>query len=165
MSQTLGQIYWKELEAEAPATRKCLESVTPELFEYKPHERSMKMGYLAQVISEIPRWISTAITDGEVNFGNFKHPDIKTTADLLKEFDDDMALAKIALEKVSDEELQGTFELKTGDKVLMSSTKEFTVSSSINHLVHHRAQLSVYMRMNNIPVPSIYGPSADDNTF
>jgi uncharacterized damage-inducible protein DinB len=162
---TLGQIYWKELEAEAPATRKCLERVTPELFEYKPHERSMKMGYLAQVISEIPRWISTCITDGEVNFGTFKHPDIKTTADLLKEFDDDMVLAKAALEKVSDEDLQGKFQLKAGDKVLMDNTKEFTVSSSINHMVHHRAQLSVYMRMNNIPVPSIYGPSGDDNTF
>jgi uncharacterized damage-inducible protein DinB len=162
---TLGAIYLNELEAEATATRKCLERVPPNLFDYKPHEKSMPMGRLALVIAEIPRWIGTAIDPGEINFGSFKHPEIKTTDDILREFDADMVLAKKALEKVSDEDLQKMFYLKNGDKVLMSDTRAGTISSSINHLVHHRGQLTVYLRLNNIPVPSIYGPSADETDF
>lgn len=163
---TLGKLYWKELEAEAAASRKCLERVPADKFDWKPHEKSMKMGYLATIVAEIPRWISTAIEIGEINFGTFKHAEMKTPADLVKEFNANMALAKAALEKVSDEEmLNGKFALKSGDRDLMSGTKLDTVSSSINHGVHHRGQLTVYLRLNDIPVPSIYGPSADDKTF
>jgi uncharacterized damage-inducible protein DinB len=162
----LGVLYLKELEAEAAASRKCLERIPDNLFTWKPHEKSMEMGYLALIVAEIPRWISTAVETGEVNLGTFLHAKPKNAADLVKEFDANMAAAKKALEEVSDEDLtNGMFHLKMGDKVLMSDTKVNTVSSSINHGVHHRGQLSVYMRLNNIPVPSIYGPSADEKDF
>jgi uncharacterized damage-inducible protein DinB len=163
---TIAELLASELEAEAAATRKCLERVPAELYNWKPHEKSMLMGYLAVVIAEIPRWISTAVEVGEINFGTFKHTDAKAGPDFVAEFDKNLAGAKKALAGISDEELiKGKFELKRGDEVLMSDTKLGTVSSSINHLVHHRGQLSVYLRLNNIPVPSIYGPSADDKTF
>lgn len=165
MTQTLGQVYLKELEMEAPSTRKCLERITPETFEFKPHERSMKMGYLAQVVAEIPKWIAATITAGEVNFQTWEHTKIETTDDLVKFFDTNMEMARAALSTVTDEALQEMFYLKNGDQELIKSTKDESVSSSINHLVHHRGQLTVYMRLNEILVPSTYGPSADDKTF
>jgi uncharacterized damage-inducible protein DinB len=155
----------KELEAEVPASRKCLERIPGDLFKWKPHEKSMEMGYLAQIVAEIPRWISISIEVGEINFGTYKRSEPKNGAELVAEFDKNMEEARKMLGKVSDEELAGMFSLKHGDQVLMSRTKLETVSSSINHGVHHRGQLTVYMRLNNIPVPSIYGPSADDKTF
>jgi uncharacterized damage-inducible protein DinB len=161
----LAAQFLKELEAEAAASRKCLERVPENLFKWKPHERSMEMGYLAIIVMEIPRWVSTAVEAGEINFGTFKHATPKDGAELVAEFDKNMEEARRVLGKASDEDLAGMFYLKAGDKVLMSGTKLETVSSSINHGVHHRGQLTVYMRLNNIPVPSIYGPSADDKTF
>ena len=163
---TFGQLYWNELEAEAKASRKCLERIPAEDFDWQPHERSMKMGYLALIVAEIPRWISIAVELGEVNFGTFKHEEAKSPEELVKQFERNMEGAKRALSNVSDEELMtAMFQLKSGDKVLMSDTKLNTVSSSINHLVHHRGQLTVFMRLKNIPVPSIYGPSADDKSW
>jgi uncharacterized damage-inducible protein DinB len=161
----LGQEYLKELEMEVTASKKCLERVPPELFEYKPHEKSMSMGYLASIVAEIPRWVSIALTEGVINFATFQHPKIATTEDLVKYFDDNMELARQTLSQAKNEDFDDTFELRSGDQLLMSDSKKNTVTSSINHLVHHRGQLTVYMRLNNIAVPSIYGPSADDKTF
>ena len=165
MNNILAQQFLKELEAEAPASKKCLERIPAELFDWKPHEKSMKMGYLAAIVAEVPRWISTAIEAGEVNFGTFKHAEPKDGAGLVAEFEKNMEAARKVLGKASDEDLAAMFHLKMGDKVLMSDTKLNTVSSSINHLVHHRGQLTVYMRLKDIPVPSIYGPSADDKSW
>ena len=162
---TLGQLYLKELEAEAPASRKCLERIPENLFDYKPHEKSMAMGYLALLVAEVPKWISTMASGGEIDFATWKHIDYKTAGDLVKHFNENMAAAKKALENISDEDISKTFELKAGGKVLMSMPIKDFIGSTINHSVHHRGQLTVYMRLNNISVPSIYGPSADDNSF
>lgn len=158
-------MFLKELEAEAPASRKCLERIPDNLFTWKPHEKSMEMGYLALIIAEIPRWISTMVEAGEINFGTFKHVQPKTAADLVKQFDEGLEHARKVLQTASDETLAEPFYLKGGDKVFVSSTKGEMIGPTINHLVHHRGQLTVYLRLNNIPVPSIYGPSADDKTF
>jgi uncharacterized damage-inducible protein DinB len=153
---------------EARASRRCLERVPDgkDDFKWKPHERSMEMGYVALMVAEIPRWISTAVEVGEVNFGTFKHEEPQTAADLVRQFDANMEGAKKALENVSDKELEeGRFVLKAGEQVLMEDTKKNTVMSSINHLVHHRGQLTVYLRLRDVAVPSIYGPSGDEKTF
>src|SRR5258708_2196056 len=162
---TFGAEFSKELQAEAAATRKCLERIPETLFEYKPHEKSMPLGYLSLVTAEIPMWITHMIEQGDIDFGTFSHFKPKTTAELVNHFDENLAAAKAALEKVSDEALAENFSLKRNGQVLFSSPKKDNISSSINHLVHHRGQLTVYMRLNDIPVPSIYGPSADDKTF
>ena len=161
----LAKQFLRELEAEVSASRKCLERVPENLFSWKPHEKSMNMGYLALIVAEIPRWVSTAIEMGEINFATYKTATTKNAAELVAEFDKNMEGARKTLGTTSDEMLTEMFQLKMGDKILMSDTKGDTVSSSINHLVHHRGQLTVYMRLNGIPVPSIYGPSADDKTF
>jgi len=164
-TNTFGQEFWRELEAEIKATRLCLERIPESAFGFKPHEKSMEMGYLSVIVAEVPRWIAITIEKGEINFAAWERYKLTTTADLLKYFDDNVALAKTALQNTSDEALKEMFYLKMGDQTLMSSSKHDSVSSELNHWVHHRGQLTVYMRLNNIPVPSIYGPSADDKTF
>lgn len=89
----------------------------------------------------------------------------KNTAELVKYFDENVTEVKKVLEKVSDEQMSKTFYLKNSEQTIMSASIDETVSSTINHWVHHRGQLTVYMRLNNIAVPSIYGPSADEKTF
>ena len=160
-----GDEYLKELEAEATATRKCLERIPEHLFSWKPHEKSMTLGYLSLLVAEIPKWIAHMIEKSEIDFVTFQHVQPSTTKELVDHHDQNMEAARKALSKVSNEELAEPFHLKNNGKVLFSSPKKLNVSSSINHLVHHRGQLTVYMRLNDIPVPSIYGPSADEKSF
>lgn len=164
-AKSLGQVFLHELETEITSTRKCLERIPESLFEYKPHERSMNMGYLALIVASLPDWITHTIKDSEIDFATYKQVHPKTTAELVKFFDDNFVGAKEALQNVTDEQLAELFSLKNNGVTLTSSRKDDSVESLLNHLVHHRGQLTVYMRMNNILVPSIYGPSADDKTF
>ena len=162
---TLGAAFWKELETEAAATRKCLERIPVDLFGWKPHEKSMALGYLALLVAEIPKWIAHMVEKGDIDFATFEHFQPKTTAELASHFDENLKGARNALQNVSNEELAKTFSLKNQGQVLFSSPIKDNIGSSINHLVHHRGQLTVYMRLNNLPVPSIYGPSADEKVF
>lgn len=162
---TLGQIYLEELQAEVPSTLKCLERITPEVFEYKPHDKSMKMGYLALIVAEVPKWIAYTLEKGDIDFATFTHTPCKNGEELAKHLDENMIWAKKLLEAVKDETLNEQFNLSAGGKIMLSMTKKEMISSSIRHWVHHRGQLTVYMRLNNIPVPSIYGPTADEKNF
>lgn len=158
-NKIIGKFFQDELKSEERATRRCLERIPVEkLADWKPHEKSMQMGYLALLCAEIPRWITHMITIGDIDFATFKQTEIKTTEQLVKLFDKNMEDAKAALEGVSDEELETDFSLKRNGQVLFKSPRKENIMSSINHLAHHRGQLTVYMRLNNIPVPSIYGP-------
>jgi uncharacterized damage-inducible protein DinB len=125
----------------------------------------MTMGYLALLVAEIPKWITHMIEKSEIDFATFQHFKPATTADLVNHFDENIQGAKNALQHVSNEALSAPFFLKNQGQVLFSSPKKGNVASSINHWVHHRGQLTVYMRLNDIAVPSIYGPSADDKGF
>jgi uncharacterized damage-inducible protein DinB len=165
MSESLGSIYLAELDAEAKATRGCLAGVSEALFGWKPHERSMPMGYLAQIVAEIPLWLSVMCQEDSIDFVTFQHATIKTTEDLVRHFDENLVKARAALASVSDETLGEPFALKANGQVVGSTPKRVSISSSLNHLVHHRGQLTVYLRLNGIRVPSIYGPSADEQAF
>src|SRR5215470_10746992 len=119
---TLGAELLKELEAEAGASRRCLERIPEHLFGWKPHERSMTMGYLALLVAEIPKWLTGIIEIGEINFQTFKHFEPKNTADLVQHFDENLKGARQALQKVSDQALTSeNFSLKNGEQVLFSS--------------------------------------------
>lgn len=154
----------KELEAEVPATRKCLERVPMELSEYKPHEKSMKLGYLAPLVAEVPLWIRYMIETPEIDFATFDHFMPKTTNELVNHFDENVEAARRALTGVTDETLDEDFRLKANGQVVASASRREMIGSCVNHLVHHRGQLTVYMRLNDIPVPALYGPSADDKS-
>lgn len=162
---TLSTLFREELEAEVTATRKCLERVPEKLFDWKPHEKSMTMGYLAFLVAEIPKWITHIVEKGEIDFATFEHASIDTTAALIKHFDENIQGAKEALRRIPDEVFAELFELKRNGQLLFRSSKKENVGSSLNHWVHHRGQLTVYLRLNDIAVPSIYGPSADESTF
>ena len=165
MSNILTAAYIKEMQAEYAATEKCLERIPDNLYEYKPHPKSMNLGYLSLLVAEIPLWISTAITKGLVDFTTFKHVELGTSQALLEHFENNFEGAVVALQQTTDEALEAPFVLRNGETELMRQTKNDCISSSINHWVHHRGQLTVYMRLNDILVPSIYGPSADDKAF
>lgn len=160
-----GKEFSREIESEVRATRRCLESIPDKLYKYKPHEKSMELGYLTLLVADIPRWIADMVERPEIDLTTYQSFPLSTTAALLRYFDDNIARAKRALDQAGNQELEGKFELKVGGKVVMTSTKKESVRQSINHWVHHRGQLTVYMRLNDIAVPSIYGPSADEQTF
>ncbi len=159
------ELFLKELEMEAAATRKCLERIPASLYKYKPHEKSMELGYLTLLVAEIPSWITAMIEVGEIDFATFSHEAIESSESMVALFDKSMEGVRAALQNTDDEKLLETFELKNSGHVLMSDPKDFSILSTINHLVHHRGQLTVYMRLNDIAVPSIYGPSADEKGF
>ena len=160
-----AETFLKELNAEIPATRKCLERIPENLFDYKPHEKSMTMGYLSLLVAEIPKWITMMVEQSELDFVTYSHFKPANTAELVNHFDENLQGAKNALAKVSNEALNETFYLKNNGQVIFSSPKKQFIESTVNHMVHHRGQLTVYMRLNDIPVPSIYGPSADDKEY
>ncbi|HYJ62130.1 MAG TPA: DinB family protein [Parafilimonas sp.] len=160
-----AEAFLKELNSEIPATRKCLERIPENLFDYKPHEKSMTLGYLSLLVAEIPRWIQIALEDGEIDFATFKHFQPKNTEELVAHFDENTEKAKKALSNATEETFSKEFALKRDGQLLFKVPMIPNISSTLNHWVHHRGQLTVYMRLNNIPVPSIYGPSADENPF
>lgn len=161
----LGPEYLKELESEAPAARKCLERIPEKLFFWKPHEKSMTMGDLSLLVAEIPNWIVNMIVKTEIDFGTFKHIRLRTTTELVNHFDENLNAARKVLESVTDDMLDRSFVLKNQGQLLFSTPLKEIIAPTINHFVHHRGQLTVYMRLNNIPVPSIYGPSADEQGY
>jgi uncharacterized damage-inducible protein DinB len=160
-----AQEFAHELEAEAPATTKCLERIPMELFGWKPHEKSMELGYLATLVAEIPLWITHMIQQGDIDLTTFEHYKPQTTQDMVDRFKKNVTDAKEALLSVTEGSLAASFQLKANGQTLFTSTKKEQIELSINHMVHHRGQLTVYMRLNDIAVPSIYGPSADDKSF
>lgn len=161
----LADFLLQELEAEYKASKKCLERIPETLFEFKPHPTAMAMGYLTSLVSEIPLWVSTMIEQDEIDLATFPHPEVKTTADVVQHFEDNFKGAVKALKHSTDETLAESFSLKGNGKTLAKAPRLVHIGSTLNHWVHHRGQLTVYMRMNEIEIPSIYGPSADDNPF
>ena len=105
------------------------------------------------------------VTDGQIDFATFKHATPKTTEELVAHLEENMTAARAALEGTNDEALQEDFTLKTNGQIIYTSKKIIDIGVTLNHWVHHRGQLTVYMRLNDITVPSIYGPSADDKNF
>ncbi len=161
----VSQSYLNELNAEYKSTHLCLERIPEKLFDYQPHPKSMKMGYLALLVAEIPLWIKHMVVDGSIDFVTFKHFTPKNTSELVMHFEENMEAARKALKDTNDQELEKSFSLMANGKLLYTSSKKKDIGVTLNHWVHHRGQLTVYMRLNEILVPSIYGPSADDNTF
>ena len=165
MDNTIINQFISEFEAEIPATKKCIERIPEKLFNWKPHEKSMTLGYLTLLVAEIPMWISTMIKTREIDFKTFKHAEPRTTSEMVTYFDENVNGAKQAFQELSIEDLSKPFVLKNGDQIIISSPLNENISSTLNHWVHHRGQLTVYMRLNDILVPSIYGPSADEKNF
>ena len=160
---TIGESFLRELILESEVTRRYLEAVPFEKKDFKPAEKSEALGRLAIHLAEITAWWTVCIKKDKLDFIDFAPKDINSTAELLAYFDELLAEAKTALSSVKDEEFEKDWSMTYGDEVLFTLPKKQVARTfCLNHLVHHRAQLGVYLRMLDIPVPAVYGPSADD---
>jgi uncharacterized damage-inducible protein DinB len=164
MSEYINQGIINEFTNEAAQTRKLLALVPFDKNDYKPHEKSMKLGSLAGHIAELAGWLSLVITTNELDFskGDYKRYQPQDSADLLRHFDDNVQKAIDTLQKTEREEMLKPWTMRMGEQVFFSMPKVAVVRSfAINHMIHHRGQLSVYLRLNDIAIPGMYGPSAD----
>lgn len=162
-----------EFDHEMATTRRTLERIPEDKPDWKPHEKSMSMGRLAGHLAELPSFVGTALRDDSFNIrpagGNpsSRKPLFMTSRkQLLEDFDRNVAELRATLASASDETLMKTWTLFAGDKTIFSAPRIGVIRSfCLNHVIHHRAQMGVYLRLNDVPVPSVYGPSADENPF
>jgi hypothetical protein len=164
------EFYAAQLEREAPISRRALERVPEGKPDWKPHDKSMALGYLAQLVATMPSWIAMAVLQDELDLRpvsgpGYKPPATDTKVMLLAAHDDSVKKALGALSSTTDEHLKTPWKLKVGGQVVLEQPRYVVIADNFTHLAHHRGQLTVYLRLNEAPVPSIYGPSADDKTF
>ncbi|MEG0928252.1 MULTISPECIES: DinB family protein [Chryseobacterium] len=163
---TLSQ-FKNELEAEYQTTRKFFETYPDSKNEYAPHEKSMKLMPLATHIAEIFEWPNTMLKTSDLDFGSgdYQPKKLSTKEDLLQALDQNFKSGKQALEEAHENDLNGTWALKNNGQELAKWTKYESIRHALNQITHHRAQLGVYYRLNDIPLPGSYGPSADYQGF
>jgi uncharacterized damage-inducible protein DinB len=166
----IAELLLAELEREGVGTRRTLERVPEGKDDWKPHEKSMPLGYLATLVAVMPSWIVSIVTQPELDIGGggeLQSRPPRTNRELLEAFDKAMDGAREALGPASDEHLTTTsWRLLVNGRVVSEQQRyEALRDGALNHWVHHRAQLTVYLRLNDIPVPSLYGPSADEKVF
>ena len=151
-----------EFDEEMKTTRRLLERVPDDKGTWKPHEKSFPLGHLAQLISSMPGWITNALTEDKLDLARASGYSYEKTQSLLDSFDKNVKEARKAIQEANDSDLNEPWSLVMGDKVLMTAPRTVVARQDINHLVHHRGQLSVYLRLLDVPIPSIYGPTADE---
>ena len=159
---TIAETLLPEFDQEMKVTRRILERVPTDKGTWKPHEKSFSIGHLAQLLSWMPGWITNTLTSDSLNLAGGAGYSYEKTEKLLEDFDKNVKDARAAIAASSDEDFAKPWSLMMGDKVLMTMPRAATVRSHISHLVHHRGQMSVYLRLLDIPVPSLYGPTADE---
>ncbi|MEJ5993486.1 DinB family protein [Pedobacter sp. Du54] len=156
-----------ELEREAQVTRKMLALVPANKFDWAPHEKSMKMKALATHIAELPSWVTLGLTTEELDFATapYEPAPVEATADILALFEKSYEDGKGSLTQAKEEDLTGKWVLRNADQIYATMTKYEIIRHAYSQTTHHRAQLGVYLRLLNIPIPGSYGPSADDQSF
>lgn len=168
---TMTEQFLAELEEEGALTRKALERVPEGKNDWKPHPKSMPLGYLAFLCANILGWVAMTVNQDELDLQpaggpTHKTTEAKSTAELLQMLDDSMTKARAALKGTTDAHLLTSWRLLVAGRVVSEDTRLRVLRSSVfNHLAHHRGQLTVYLRLNEAPVPAIYGPSADERAF
>ncbi|GAA4791510.1 hypothetical protein GCM10023231_19300 [Olivibacter ginsenosidimutans] len=157
----------KELTEEATTTRKFLKLIPEDKYDWAPHEKSMKMGNLATHLAELPSWIAMAVNTDELNFAvNMYEPTpLNHNEELYAMFERSLQEGLDALDKINEADFEKKWLLLNGDQVLWEGNKYEMIRVSFSQTSHHRAQLGVYLRLLNIPIPGSYGPSADEHTF
>jgi uncharacterized damage-inducible protein DinB len=155
-----------EFDQEAQTTKRVLERIPDDRLAWKPHPKSFSLGQLALHIASGPGQIVAAVAQDTAEVPNFAQPEAKSRQEVLETFSKSMANARSELKKMDDSRLMSEWTLTRNGKTLMSMPRiGFLRSILMNHTYHHRGQLSVYLRILDVPVPSIYGPSADENPF
>ena len=159
---TIAETLLPEFDQEMKTTRRLLERVPTDKGTWKPHQKSFSIGHLAQLLSWMPGWITNTLTSDSLDLAGATGYSYETTEKLLADFDKNVKEARAAIAASSDADFQKQWSLKRGDQVFMTMPRGVVTRQHISHLVHHRGQMSVYLRLLDIPVPSIYGPTADE---
>ena len=159
-----------ELDREVERSRRALAEVPDGKYDWKPHDKSMIFGYLADMVATIPSWIVMEITKNELDIApvdgsTMKQEPKRTSAALIAALDKTAAEARVALQQTTDEHLQTTWQLKARGEVVQEAARHDVIQDTINHWAHHRGQMTVYLRLMGARVPALYGPSADDKSF
>lgn len=164
---TFMQSFSKELEREAVTTRKMLERVPADKYDWKPHEKSMSLRQLATHVAEIPSWIPMVLNTSELDFSksDYKPMVVNSSGELIDYFERSFHEGREALSGARDKELEEFLTMRNGDQIYSTSPKSEVLRGVFCQVVHHRAQLGVYLRLLNIPIPGSYGPSADEQNF
>ena len=159
----LTEFFREQLDREVERSRKALEQVPEGKYDWKPHEKSMTMKRLSVLVADMFGWFQFEIDADELDFAKgYDLPDPKTTQDLVDLFDKRYQDGLNSLRGADDAKFSERWKLRRGEDIFMETSKLEIVRQTINHMVHHRGQLSVFMRLKDIPIPSIYGPSADE---
>jgi uncharacterized damage-inducible protein DinB len=159
-----------EMDREIDRSRRALEQAPEGKYDWKPHEKSMLFGYLANMVATIPMWISMQITQDELDIApkdgsKFEQKRLDSSAELVEALDKAAAGAREALDKTTDEHLMTNWQLKAAGNVVAEAPRHEMIQDSLLHWAHHRGQMTVYLRLLGAKVPAIYGPSADDKEF
>lgn len=163
---TFIDFFKQQLEAEGIITRKFLERVPDDKFDFKPHERSMVMKALATHIADLPGWVHLTLTTSELDFAKgYEEPEISNKKDLLTFFEKRYNEGLSVLVPENEKQLSEKWVLRNGENIYWEDNKLVVLRVSLSQQIHHRAQLGVYLRLLNIPIPGSYGPSADENDF
>ena len=157
----------KEMDQEAKTTRNMLGRVPDDKYDWQPHEKSMTVRALATHIAELPSWVTLALTTDELDFATtpYQPVAINDTDQLLDYFERMLADGKAHLAQATEDQLEGRWVLRNGEEIYSDTSKGEMVRISYSQIVHHRAQLGVFLRLLNIPIPGSYGPSADEPGF
>ncbi|HKO54814.1 MAG TPA: DinB family protein [Thermoanaerobaculia bacterium] len=164
----MTELFLGELEREAKPTRRTLEQVPDGLIDWRPHPRSMPLGYLATLVATLPSWIALMVNQPELDLRPvdrepFRPPTRSTAAEYVAALDESVQQARQALSATTDEHLLTHWQLKAAGHVVTDQPRHIFIRDAVfNHLAHHRGQLTVYLRLNEAKVPSIYGPTADE---
>ena len=164
-AMALNEPLLQEMEQESASTRKMLQRIPEEYFGWKPHEKSYTLGRLASHVAELTGWVAFTLTTNEMDFakGDYKPANAATSKELIQLFETNYAISKEELQKATDEDLMQKWKFRNGDQIYFDLPKNVVIRNmAFNHIIHHRAQLAVYLRLLNLPVPGMYGPTADE---
>ena len=162
---SLAESLLPEFDQEMASTRRLLERVPSDKAEWKPHPKSFALGHLAQLVSSMPGWITTTLTQDSLDLATGAGYSFETTETLLAQFDRNVKSAREAIQAAKDADATTPWSLKMGERVLFTAPRNSVVRTHITHLSHHRGQLTVYLRLLDVPIPSIYGPTADERPW
>lgn len=164
----MTELFLAQLEREIAGTRNALVRVPEGKNDWKPHEKSMPLGYLAALVATMPGWLEAIIKNDEIDFRaphSYRTPDFNSNRELIEGFEASVKKGRNALAGTTDEHLMTNWRMRAGEHIISEQARHIVIQDTFTHLAHHRGQLTVYLRLTGALVPSIYGPSADERTF
>ena len=165
----MTELFLRELESEVERSRRAIEQVPEGKYEWKPHERSMQFGYIAEMVAKIPSWVAMMVTKDELDVApkkpQLRTEPLRTVEELQKALDEASAQARTALESTNDEFLETPWKLLAAGEVVSEMPRYQMIMDTFNHLSHHRGQMTVYLRLMDAKVPALFGPSADEKRY